>query len=283
MTIKSILLIGGHGYIGSALMQSLQKKFEITAPRRYELDLGKPETFSVLKQKKFDLIIMLASSIRAIGEGQLDPTILKENVCDLNHFLQFVKENSVTNKFINLSSMAVYGKQTTVLIKETNHLNPQSLYGLTKKMAEDLVRYYAQADHLSTVNLRIPGIYGGKRQSGLLFHAKNKAKKNEAITVETNGLTNWETLHLADLCHLLETFIKQYSWQQPHEVFNLGYGHQTDLIQTVKTIVKTLNSQSEVLVKKKDYDDFYMATEKIQSVLKSTVNFEKSLYEFLNE
>lgn len=282
MTIKEILIIGGHGYIGTSLTQALEKNFKISSPKRQEVDLSKPETFEVLKSKKSDLIIMLASSIRAISGGEQDPKLVEENVCYLNNFLSFVKDNSLTQKFINISSMAVYGKQPQVMVSEKTALNPFSLYGLTKKMAEDVVRYYSN-NNFQTVNLRIPGIYGGKRQSGLLYHAKNKAKKNEPITIETKGLTNWETLHLDDLCSLIKQFIENYSWQENFNVFNLGYGHETDLIKTVETIVKKLSSKSEIKINSKEYDDFYMNTDKAQTLLKNKVNFEQSLFNYISE
>lgn len=278
MKINKLLLIGGHGYIGETLQKYLKNDFNVIAPTRLELDLLKPDHWKN-SLGEFDLTINLASKVKSFKPHDSVENLFHENLDSVQNLLQFIN----TKFLINISSMVVYGKQTSVAIDEQNPLLPGSLYGLSKKVAEDLVALRCQNFALKAVNLRIPGIYGGNRFSGLIHNAKIKATKHEPIAVQTKGLINWETMHVEDLAKTITNFIKAYSYSNNYDVFNLGYGEKIDVIETINFIVNELKSKSLVTIEEKDYDDFYMKNNKIKSVCEIQGDFKSTLKSYLRD
>src|SRR5687768_5052873 len=115
-TKKSILLVGGGGYLGFHLGETISKFYTVfyTSKRKKEntllIDFLDSTTFENIKGKEYyDYIIILASSLKGLGTRDLDEENLIVDAIGLPKFLQFIKENKLGKKFMYISSMTVYG------------------------------------------------------------------------------------------------------------------------------------------------------------------------------
>jgi UDP-glucose 4-epimerase len=174
----AILVTGGLGYIGShTVVELLNNNFEVVIvddlsnserfilknieeitgkkPVFYPFDLKRRELLTqVFEAHQIDGCINFAAS-KAVGESQMKPVDYYENnLFSLINILQEFKERGISN-FIFSSSCTVYGQADTMPIDENTPLKmPESVYGKTKQMGEEILTDFAKAYHRKISLLR---------------------------------------------------------------------------------------------------------------------------------
>jgi len=176
--MKNILVTGGLGYIGSHTVVALQqagfnvyiiddlsnsqlevweKITEITGvqPIYYNIDLKDYNAVSVFFQShKIDGIIHFAA-YKAVGESVAKPLMYyRNNLVGLMNVLDAMEENQLDN-FIFSSSCTVYGQADTMPINEETPLKrPESPYGNTKKVGEEIIEDFIKITDKNAISLR---------------------------------------------------------------------------------------------------------------------------------
>ena len=176
--MKSILVTGGLGFIGSHTVVELQNKgFEVLIidnlsntsidvldkissitkikPQFFNLDLkDKVAVQQFFKKNKVDGVIHFAAS-KAVGESVEKPLEYYENnIGTLIYLLQEMKANNVTN-FIFSSSCTVYGQADELPITENAPIKPaESPYGNTKQIGEEIIKDTTKISDLTAIALR---------------------------------------------------------------------------------------------------------------------------------
>ena len=189
--MKNILVTGGLGYIGSHTAVALQQAGfnvyiiddlsnsqlevweKITAitgiqPVYYNIDLKDYNAVSVFFQSHaIDGIIHFAA-YKAVGESVLKPLMYyRNNLLGLMNVLEAMEANQLNN-FIFSSSCSVYGQADKMPIKETTPLKrPESPYGNTKKVGEEIIEDFINSTNKNAVLLRYFNPVGSESQ-GLL-------------------------------------------------------------------------------------------------------------------
>ncbi|MDR4954740.1 UDP-glucose 4-epimerase GalE [Chryseobacterium sp. ES2] len=165
----AILVTGGLGYIGShTVVELLNNGFEVVIvddlsntekfilknieeitgkkPVFYPFDLRRKELLTqVFDAHQIDGCINFAAS-KAVGESQIIPVDYYENnLFSLINILQEFKARKISN-FIFSSSCTVYGQADVMPIDENTPLKtPESVYGKTKQMGEQILIDFAKA------------------------------------------------------------------------------------------------------------------------------------------
>ncbi|MDC8103318.1 UDP-glucose 4-epimerase GalE [Chryseobacterium sp. B21-037] len=165
----AILVTGGLGYIGShTVVELLNNNFDVVIvddlsnserfilnnieeitgkkPVFYPFDLKRKELLSqVFDAHQIDGCINFAAS-KAVGESQVIPVDYYENnLFSLINILQEFKKRDLSN-FIFSSSCTVYGQADVMPIDENTPLKmPESVYGKTKQMGEEILKDFANA------------------------------------------------------------------------------------------------------------------------------------------
>lgn len=173
--MKRILVTGANGQIGSDLVRTLRRIRGDDAVVALDLqpppgvngtaDGGRFEVADVrdraalervLRTHTVGTIYHLASLLSASGERQPDRT-WDVNVNGLKHVIDLAREHHL--KVFWPSSIAVFGPDTP---KENTPqetiLNPDTMYGVTKRSGELLCRYYHQRFGVDVRSLRYPGL-----------------------------------------------------------------------------------------------------------------------------
>ena len=167
--MKSILVTGGAGYIGShtcvcllekgydvivvdnlsnSSTESLTRVEKITGKKVkfYEVDCCDYEKFeAVFKENNVDAVIHFAG-LKAVGESVRKPLMYYQNnlVSTLN-LIELMEKYDCKNLVFS-SSATVYGDPVSVPIYETFDLHVTNPYGRTKLMIEDMLRDYAKVN-----------------------------------------------------------------------------------------------------------------------------------------
>lgn len=168
--IKTILVTGGAGYIGSHTVKELLKQDykvivydslengypeAVLPPAKLIIgDLANKEKLNkVFKENKIDAVIHFAGYIEA-GESVKNPgKYFYNNVANGLNLLEAMIANNV-NKIVFSSSAAVYGEPENIPILETDKKEPTNTYGLTKLMFEQILNRYEIAYGLKSISLR---------------------------------------------------------------------------------------------------------------------------------
>ena len=151
-----VLVVGGAGYIGShtvrqllaagyevAVLDNLSSGHAAALPngvRLFQSDLLQPEQLTqALAETQADAVIHFAARIE-VGESMCEPlAYYRNNVVGSLNLLQAIQETGRRIPLVFSSTAAVYGTTDAVPIPEDAPLRPESVYGQTKRMTEDMI------------------------------------------------------------------------------------------------------------------------------------------------
>ena len=283
----AILVTGGLGYIGSHTVVELinnnyeviivddlshSEKFilhnieEITGKRPifYPFDLRRKELLTqVFDAHHIEGCINFAA-FKAVGESQVKPLDYYENnLFSLINILQEFKERNISN-FIFSSSCTVYGQADEMPIHEETPLKkPESVYGKTKQMGEEILMDFAKAYQRKITLLRYFNPIGA-HESALLgelpigvpnnlvpFVMQTAAGIREKLNVwgdnypTVDGTAVRDYIHITDLAkaHVaaLKKLMNDASNETVIDIFNLGTGKGSSVLEVVKAFESANN------------------------------------------
>ena len=284
---EKILVTGGAGFIGSALIEKLlgEKDYEITVFDNFSTGykenlenikdkikviegniLNYDELLNVLKETDF---VFHMAAFSYVGESIKEPKKYNENnIQGTLNVLQAAKENSV-KRVIFPSSCIVYGKTEKVPIKENESLKPNTPYGLTKEAGEFYCRFFFEVHGLETVCLRIFNAYGPRMQSRVLSIFANLILENKKPFISGNGKQARDFVFVEDIAEGLIKAMKAGK-DSAGKSFNIGTGKGTNLNELIEKINSALNKNIKP-------EHGKTATGEIDSIIADTSLAEKEL------
>ena len=280
----AILVTGGLGYIGShTVVELLNNNFDVVIiddlsnsekfilknieevsgkkPVFYPFDLKRKELLKqVFDAHKIDGCIHFAA-YKAVGESQEKPVDYYENnLFSLINLLQEFKERNISN-FIFSSSCTVYGQADKMPIDEETVLKlPESSYGKTKQMGEEILKDFATAHQKKITLLRYFNPIG----------AHPTAKLGELPIGIPNNLVPYVMQTAAGIREKLSVWGDDYPTEDGTAVRD--YIYVVDLAKAhVKALQKLINSTENTQI-----DIYNLGTGKGSSVLEVVHAFEKA-------
>ena len=280
----TILVTGGLGYIGShTVVELLNNNFEVVIiddlsnsekfilknieevsgkkPVFYPFDLKRKELLKqVFDAHKIEGCIHFAA-YKAVGESQEKPVDYYENnLFSLINLLQEFKERNISN-FIFSSSCTVYGQADKMPIDEETVLKlPESSYGKTKQMGEEILKDFATAHQKKITLLRYFNPIG----------AHPTAKLGELPIGIPNNLVPYVMQTAAGIREKLSVWGDDYPTEDGTAVRD--YIYVVDLAKAhVKALQKLINSTENTQI-----DIYNLGTGKGSSVLEVVHAFEKA-------
>jgi len=167
---KSVLVIGGAGYIGShcvrmliasgykpVVLDSLVYGHQQAIPSGvnfYLGDLGDKNLLAQIVEKEGIEIVMHFAAFAYVGESVTNPLKYYENNVEKTIRLLDAVVSAGVRKFIFSSTCATYGEPDSLPIDEKTNQKPINPYGCGKLMIESILRDLAKAKLLSTAVFR---------------------------------------------------------------------------------------------------------------------------------
>ena len=230
-------------------------------PVFYPFDLKRKELLKqVFDAHKIDGCIHFAA-YKAVGESQEKPVDYYENnLFSLINLLQEFKERNISN-FIFSSSCTVYGQADKMPIDEETVLKlPESSYGKTKQMGEEILKDFATAHQKKITLLRYFNPIG----------AHPTAKLGELPIGIPNNLVPYVMQTAAGIREKLSIWGDDYPTEDGTAVRD--YIYVVDLAKAhVKALQKLINSTENTQI-----DIYNLGTGKGSSVLEVVHAFEKA-------
>lgn len=284
--MKTVLITGGAGYVGSILTPKLLKKNyrvivldtlfftnigleNVKSNPQLQIIEGDIRDNQTLKNslKEVDAVIHLAS-ISNDPSSDLDPKLTIEvNFEATLNLIKIAKENGV-QRFINASTSSVYGIKDTPNVTEDLKLEPLTIYSKTKADAEPFV-LKANGDGFVTVNIRPATVCGYSPKMRLdltvnilTMHALSKGK----ITV-FGGDQKRPNIHIEDITDYYVQLLELPKEKIGGKTFNAGYENFT-VIEIAKMVKDIVGKNVEIEVTpSNDNRSYHISSQKIEKEL----------------
>lgn len=269
---RSVLVIGGAGYIGSALVPKLLDsgyKVRLLDLLLYGEEPLKPvlnhPNLQIIEAdfRQVDKVVEAMQGIKSVVHlGGLvgDPACaLDENLTiEINlmatRMIAEVAKGSGVSRFVFASTCSVYGASDQTL-NECSKLNPLSLYARSKVASEKVLAMMAD-DKFAVVNLRFGTVYGlsGRIRFDLVVNLLTaKAIFEKKITVF--GGDQWRPfVHVSDAALGVFKALNAPTALIRGQTFNVGSNEQNMTLSQVGQLIKRLVPEAQLIELGQDGD-----------------------------
>ncbi|MFV0416885.1 MAG: NAD-dependent epimerase/dehydratase family protein [Chthoniobacterales bacterium] len=258
-----ILVTGGSGFIGSHVVEHYQEQAEVIildnlrTGHRSNLE-GLKCTFiegSILDRKLLDSIIEnvdvvfhLAALVSVPESVEQPMETVNINISGLLNVLESARHANV-RKLCFASSAAVYGENKESPKKESMTPDPRSPYAITKLDGEYYCDFYTRQSWLDTACLRFFNVFGPRQDPGSAYAAAipifiQRALENKLLNIYGDGEQTRDFIYVKDIVGALAFLAENTSL---HGVFNAGYGGSQTINTLAKSIIKQIDTKSEIV------------------------------------
>jgi len=257
----NVLVTGGAGYIGSALVERLvgaghgvvsidnlsRGDYECLVKYRESPRL-KLVVGDICDSKKLEGVLREGGGVSAIAHLAAVPGIercqrnpkeaILTNIYGTHNVLEAARKYDV-DRLVFASSAAVYGNPVRTPIGEDHPLSPTNLYGVTKLAAEGLLESYHTSYGLDTVILRFGNVYG----VGVYTHWETVIPKfvrqvlsGQPLTIYGDGKQSRDFIRVWDAVEAVILALKGERGVVAGENFNVGVGEATSVNVIADTV-----------------------------------------------
>lgn len=202
----TVLITGGNGFVGRNLIQELYKyrrvfgdvinvsRRDFKSPfvaKSYICDLGFSDDSEaqfyglryIMRQHNPEYIFHLASKATVKMEENEPFDIIQDNILSTQKVCQWSPKGS---KVVLASSVIVYGdwifeQESPRPYIETDRTEPTSIYGMTKRASEGIIRYHNSTGQINGVSARMCATVGRGLTHGVVYDFMKKILKNPVL------------------------------------------------------------------------------------------------------
>src|SRR5918999_4134210 len=154
-----------------------------------------------------------------------------ENNVTATQMLLEAAKGTPLKKFVYASTSSVYGDTLDLPMREDGATRPVSPYGVSKLAAEHLCYLYSKAFAVPTVALRFFTVYGPRQRPDMFFHILMRGLlRDEETPLYDDGEQTRDFTFVSDI---VDGLIRASQYAAHGEVFNLGGGSQTSLLNAI--------------------------------------------------
>ena len=265
--MKTVLVTGGLGFIGSNLIRILNKKNyfiinidkvgyasdyrniskNISNYKFYKLDINDKYLIKkILNQYNPSIIFNVAAETHVDRSIDGPKEFIKSNVLGVFNLLEAIRFYKKKIKLIHVSTDEVYGDiKNNKKSKEIDAYNPSSPYAASKACSDLIIKSYIRTYKIPAIitnccNNFCPNQYPEKLIPTIIY----KIIKKRPIPIYGNGKNLREWIYVDDHC---EGLIKVADLGKIGENYNIGSEYIINNIQVVKKIISVFKKIDPVL------------------------------------
>lgn len=300
MKNKNIVVTGGLGFIGSHIVDNLVETNHVTI-----IDDKSSGSEVNLKNPKHDNLEIIVGGINELNLKQIfaekdyvfhlaamasvplsvDKPLLahKINATGTLKVLKAAADSDV-KKVINSSSSAVYGENHNMPLSETERLQPQSPYAVTKAISEYYCQIFSEVYGLNAVSFRYFNVFGPKQNPNSQYAAVipkfiDSLLNGKKPIIYGDGEQSRDFIYVSNIVNANITACKS----KYNGVLNLASGKSLTINELFEMIKDILNSPINPIYEPKRSGDIKHSLANINNLkninFKPDLNFEKQLME----
>jgi nucleoside-diphosphate-sugar epimerase len=239
--MTKILVTGGSGFIGKHLIKKIRSsQHEVIGVNSLAGDVADKNTWSNFEPA--DVLVHLASNT-FVPDSWKDPnTFLQTNFHGTVCALDYCRQHDA--KLVYLSSY-LYGNPSMLPIPESAPLVAMNPYALSKKLAEEVCKFYADIYGVKIIILRPFNVYGsGQSDRFLIPSLINQVRSKNTISVQDLEPRR-DFIYIDDL---VDAIIKAMEIQLDFDIFNIGSGVSYSVAELIEIIQKIHGTSAGVKV-----------------------------------
>ena len=271
--MKTILIAGGAGFLGSHLAEHLVQKYKVVivdnlssglidniknVHSKIEFIQEDVETFQY--NKKIDIVIDLASRASRVEWETYPVEVALSNSAGTNNLIKMALKNSAL--FIYASSSEIYGNPELIPTPETyvgkvDTLSSRAPYDEGKRFSEALVKSYEKEYGLDNIIVRFFNTYGPRMRGGdfygrVIDRFIKQALNSEPITVYGDGKQTRSFTYVSDTVDAIDILINS---GKRGEVYNIGNDQEMSIIKIATMIKELTGTKSDIVFRELPEND----------------------------
>lgn len=246
-----------------------------------KIDISFKEKFVKLKKYKFEIIYHLAAQAGVRYSFSNPKLYIESNINGFFNIFEFAKQKKI-NKIIYASSSSVYGNQTKFPVSEHSELKPENLYGMTKKINEEMAQYYFNKFNIKSIALRFFTVFGENgRPDMFLIKFLNAFKNKKPFELYNYGKHERDFTYVGDVIKM----ITRLKFKNGFDVYNVSSDRPIKLMKVISLFKKyQINPKiKKIPFQKGDVIKTHGSNYKIKKLTKINItDFERNLLKVIN-
>jgi dTDP-glucose 4,6-dehydratase len=307
--MKTILVTGGAGFIGSNFIQHIFDKYpsyriilldaltyagnienlplEIRDSDRFEFWYGNLNNLDLVADLigRSQIVVHFAAETHVARSLYLNRVFFITDVLGTQSIVNAIlKHSKVVERFIHISTSEVYGTALRELMDEEHPLNPTSPYAAAKTGADRLVYSYIKSYDIPGVIIRPFNNYGPcQHLEKVIPRFITSAILGEPFTVHGDGSAARDWVYVSDTAEAVDKAMHCPIEKIRGEVFNVGTGRSISVIEIAEKILEKFGLDRKNLTFMEErfgqVQNHIASTEKSEKLLgfKASVKFEEGL------
>ena len=257
--MKSILVTGSTGFIGSSLVEILaNNNYEVWCTTRGEIN-HKTDSDNLkyincdftLLEENIGSFYAVINCVASLGNDS-SWKILSDNNCST---LENLILNIDCTKFIHISSCSIFSKSSQI----HSQPDPPNIYGLSKYVSEKILELKSHKFD-SSIIIRYPIVIGAnKKTQDFVKYIYDTAVKNEKIKLYGKGSFYRNVIHINEAVSAILSALETDS-EVHYENINVGSSNSETVHDICRYIVKETHSKSDIILSENegetDFDSF---------------------------
>jgi len=256
----TILVAGGSGLVGSAIVRELQRlNKDVIGISSKDVDLlDRNKTFEFINNLKPVAIIDSAAKVGGIGGNNSFPVEFLSQNLQIQSNLMDAAHAAKVSKFVFLGSSCIYPKDCAQPIKEEYLLTgaleqTNSAYAVAKIAGIELIKSYRKEYGYKWISVMPTNMYGPNDNFDLenghvlpvLIRKFIEAKRSDSgkVTLWGSGKPLREFLHVDDLAKAVVLCLDKYDDSQQ---INIGSGQEVSIKDLAGKISKAVGFSGEI-------------------------------------
>lgn len=250
--MRSVVILGAGGYIGSRLTRKLSKNFKLkilvhhSREVRYFRGLRNVRVFSGDVRttgdvetviQKGDVVINLSGTTTLTQEAKKHFDV---NVTGQHVVAEVCARKGARVIYFSTAYLYASGKNSS---KESDKVYPLDVYSLSKKLAEDVYEFYSREFSLPVTIFRLGSVYGPGQKKGVVFTMARSLKACGVIEIPRQTVVR-SFIYIDDVVFAVEKALRHS--RNEFNVFNIT-GDEGYTLRHVATMICTLSKRGRVV------------------------------------